>query len=145
MIAQGTNKLPQQGVFEQTRALLLRVRRHQAVLQICNLLLAPERVEGEVGILEHTCWRREEGIGATRVEIDPYLEEGTIRFEREGAESGPWSSAGKVSRKGARVALLEGCGPSERLGTLSLSPLRSTMSCAVPVGKTRERACGLLR
>jgi hypothetical protein len=29
--------------------------------------------------------------------------------------------------------------------TMSPSPLRSTMSCAMPVGKTRERACGALR
>ena len=105
MMAQRTNELPHQGVFEQTRALLLRARRHQAVLQICNLLLAPERVEGEVGILEHTCWRREEGIGATRVEIDPYLEEGTIRFEREGARiwamEQRWEGVAEGSESGA--------------------------------------------
>jgi hypothetical protein len=84
MMAQGTNELPHQDVFEQARALLLRARRHQAILQICNLLPAPEHIEGEVRILEHARWWREEGIGATGFEIHPHLEEGTIRFERIG-------------------------------------------------------------
>jgi hypothetical protein len=81
--------LPQQHVFEQARTLLQRGRLRQAVAQIRDRLPAPECIQGEVGILKQARWWGEEGIDTTGFEIDPYLEEMTIRFERKG--TGIWA------------------------------------------------------